>query len=161
MGKAQQSPRFAFMQRFEVPSVEHPLEAHFVRWRVIQTPLFGIYVHRFDNPDVRTFHDHPWNFISLVLKGGYAEALSQEPIEDNPTQYRTVRAGRFNIKRATDLHFIASLLRRPTWTVLVVGRRQRVWGYVDETGWTQFDQHPNNDKFHEAWRLREEASVAE
>ena len=150
---------WAFMERFEVPSIDHPLEAHFVRYRLVQTPWFGLYAHRFDNADVRTFHDHPWNFVSVILRGGYVEAqavwddTSFWPVDTKP---RRLRAGSINRKRATELHYVARLLRKPTWTLVLVGRRQRKWGYVDEDGWTPFDEHPNAVKFAEALRLRKE-----
>lgn len=147
-----------FMERFEVPSIEQPTENHFVRYRLVQTPWFGVYVHRFDNPDVRTFHDHPWNFVSVVVRGGYVEAsphggapavsLAQVP------DHRLLRAGSINRKRATDLHYIADLVRKPTWTLILVGKRQRTWGYVDEAGWTAFDEHPNAAKFDAAMAAR-------
>lgn len=144
--------KWRFMERFEVPSLERPLEAHFVRYRLIQTPWFGIYVHRFDNPDVRTFHDHPWNFTSVVLRGAYVEVVQK----DGQRYARKLGRGsrRVNRKMAEDLHFIETLLRKPTWTLIVVGRRRRVWGYVDEDGWTRFDQHENARKFDRAMAMR-------
>ncbi len=35
---------------------------------------FGVFLHRMDGPDPGLdFHDHPWSFASLVLRGGYVE----------------------------------------------------------------------------------------
>lgn len=153
---------WSFMERFEIPSVDKPLENHVVRYRIIGTPWGGIYLHQFVNADVRTFHDHPWNFVSVILRGGYVEATppTSEGVGLDRTAtlggFTTKWAGSFNRKRATDLHYIADLLRTPTWTLIFVGRRQRVWGYVDEAGWTAFNEHPHALKFDEALRLREE-----
>lgn len=139
------SPNWAFMQRFEVPNYDTDGN-YLTRWRVIQTPLFGVYLHRFEGPDPRpTLHDHPWNFLSLVLRGGYTEFTpgDREGIYAEPRRVR-----RFNRKRATDLHWISELTRVPTWTLMFVGRRKRVWGYVEPDGtWTQFDLHPYNAQF--------------
>lgn len=78
------SPNWAFMQRFEIPNYDS--EGNYLtRWRVVQTPWFGIYVHRFDGPDPRpTLHDHPWNFQSLVLVGGYVEATEYSDVRQPP-----------------------------------------------------------------------------
>lgn len=130
-----------FLERFEVPNLDDPAETYLTRYRIVQTPWFGVYVHRFDGPDSRpTLHDHPWPFLSLVLRGGYSERRRY----GGPL----VRIRRLNVKATTDLHYIDHLHRTPTWTLMVVGRRVRTWGYVERDGtWTPFDQHPHNDEF--------------
>lgn len=148
------SRRWALMERFDVPSVDHPAELHFSRLRIVQTPWFGAYLHRFDNPDVRQLHDHPWPFVSFILRGGYEEVRAYG--------HAPVRVRWYNVKRSTDLHYIAKLLHRPTWTLIFVGPRVRTWGYVDPDGtWTQFDQHPNAEKFDAAIAARATGAAPE
>ena len=157
------SGMWAFMQRFEIPNLDNPEETYLTRWRIIQTPWFAFYLHRMDGPDSReTLHDHPWNFLSVVLRGGYIERVPPRAWEAllRPAwlmpERRRVRF--FNAKRAEGLHYIESLLRVPTWTFLFVGRRRRQWGYVDyvdgEVAWTAFDEHPHNDEFEQAMKIR-------
>jgi hypothetical protein len=168
--------RWAFMERFEVPDYDNeddPDRNYLTRLRIIQTPWFGIYLHRFDAPDPRpTLHDHPWNFRSLVLRGGYVEADCYStspgkvpagrndwgiPVESLRTHGGWVRftRGKVNAKRAEGLHTIVELLRVPTWTLMLVGRRRRVWGYTDPDGtWTAFDRHPNAVAFDAAMARR-------
>jgi hypothetical protein len=158
------SPSWAFMQKFEVPDYDRPERNYLTRWRLVQTPWFGIYLHRFDGPDPRsTLHDHPWSFTSLVLRGGYIEAdcysgSRTKPVGDDwglPEESLVVHGGwtrlearAVNRKRAGDCHTIVKLLRIPTWTLMLVGRRTREWGYVDPDGtWTRFDLHRHNDEF--------------
>jgi hypothetical protein len=44
------------------------------RWRLLQTPWLGIYVHFIHREDLDPIpHDHPWQFRSFVLRGGYNE----------------------------------------------------------------------------------------
>lgn len=142
---ANRSPLWAFMQRFDVPNYDTDGN-YLTRWRLIQTPWFGIYLHRFEGPDPRpTLHDHPWNFASFVLRGGYTEFIEgdREGIYAEPRRVR-----RFNHKHATDFHWISELTRVPTWTLMLVGRRQRAWGYLDrDETWTVFDEHPYNEQF--------------
>lgn len=151
---ANRSPDWALMQRFEVPDYDTD-GIYLTRWRIVQTPWFGVYLHRFDGPDSRpTLHDHPWNFRSIVLRGGYTEFVPG--VDGIYARTRLVR--RFNHKRAEDLHWIAQLHRKPTWTLMLVGRRRRVWGYKDRDGsWTRFDEHPYNDLFVAALARRAEA----
>lgn len=169
------SARWAFMDRFEVPQYDGD-GTYLTRWRVIQTPWFGLYVHRFTGPDPRpTLHDHPWSFRSLVLKGGYIEATEYArhaslPVnwrgQDIPTDslrrhgaWTTLRRWTWNHKAAGDAHTIVRLLSVPTWTLLLVGPRVRQWGYTDPDGtWTPFDQHRHNDEFVAALARRKEAA---
>ena len=142
---------WAFMERFEVPDFDEPDINYLTRLRVIQTPWFGIYVHRFDRPDSRaTLHDHPWSFLSIILRGGY--------VERRPDRFRQIRF--VNRMRLGDAHYIESLTRTPTWSLMVVGRRVRKWGYVEPTDggfvWTPFDKHAHAYEFDEAMAHRNE-----
>ena len=141
--------RWAFMERIDVPDYDDPERNYLTRWRLVQTPLFAIYLHRFDGPDPRpTLHDHPWPFASIVLAGGYDE---RRTYATDPA----VKVRRLNVKRATDLHWITRLHRTPTWTLMLVGRRRRDWGYLDPDGtWTRFDRHPHDQEFRAAMERR-------
>lgn len=58
----------------------------FLRRRGIEHPRFGgVLVHRLDAPDPGLdLHDHPWEFVTLVLRGVYVE----EAVEVVPYTYR-------------------------------------------------------------------------
>ncbi len=153
------SARWAWMDRFEVPEYDGE-GTYLTRWRVVQTPWGGVYVHRFTGPDPRaTLHDHPWNFLSIIVRGGYVERrLDPETMEvDEAHKVRWL-----NRIRASEAHSIMRLLRVPTWSVMLVGRRLRTWGYLEPAGhmsgsldapqnitwrWTEFNKHRHNDEF--------------
>jgi hypothetical protein len=142
------SVRWAFMERFEIPDLDHPERNYLTRLRIIQTPLFALYLHRMDGPDSRvTLHDHPWPFLSVILRGGYDELRNYD--DD------LVSVERLNVKSATDFHTIVRLHRVPTWTLMFVGRRRRVWGYLDRDGtWTRFDAHRHGREYDAAMAAR-------
>lgn len=151
--------RWSIGSKIEVPDLDRPWLNYLVRYRLIQTPWFGIYLHRINLPDSRpTLHDHPWNFVSIVLKGGYCERRATEPVNLSSARWRTYEAGQINRMPIGHAHYIASVFRKPTWTLVFVGRRQRVWGYWDEKAglrhWTRFDRHPYADEFDAALRSR-------
>lgn len=152
------APLWAFMEKFEIPDYDHPERNYLTRWRLVQTPWFGIYLHRFDGPDPRpTLHDHPWAFRSMILRGGYREVTGYRPGGGGiHTGHRELRGfGARNRKRATDTHTITHLLWVPTWTLMFVGRRVREWGYIDPDGtWTRFDLHPHAAEFDRALAAR-------
>ena len=109
---------------------------YLVRWQLLSTPLGRVYLHRFLAPDAQCPHDHPWPFVSLVLWGGYWE---QSFGRGRPGTGTLTWRGTLSIARrhADDVHRIARLHpARPTWTLVITGRRQRRWGYWGAAGWT-------------------------
>jgi hypothetical protein len=150
------------MEKFEIPTFDDD-GLYLTRWRIIQTPIAAIYLHRLDAPDSRpTLHDHPWPFLSLVLRGGYTERRLS-PLMMTVDEHHVIR--RFNFMAQRDAHAILSLRRTPTWTLLFVGPRTRTWGYWEPVGhmdggvpfedmprrfswrWTEYDQHPHAKEF--------------
>lgn len=83
------------------------------RYYIVKSKYFNIFLHNIqrsdDDPDP---HDHPWSFLSLILKGGYTdEAYAWTPAEGYPLPpngmgYRAeMRAGPFSLEREGRPHF--------------------------------------------------------
>lgn len=129
-----------FMTRFKIHTADGRL--YLDRLRIIQTPFFGIMLHKFMLPDSDPYvHDHPWSFISIVLRGGYWEMRrNKHDYTMNPKHVRFI-----NIKRRDDAHFVYQLDRVPTWTLVIHGRRRRTWGFYVPTTmppnqtWVEFE----------------------
>lgn len=159
------SARWALMERFEVPDYDDPSRNYLTRWRLVQTPLFALYLHRMDGPDPRpTLHDHPWPFVSFILRGGYWEdRLNAHTLVTKKRRVRWI-----NRMPVYGAHSIRTLLRTPTWTFLVVGRRVRTWGYWEQIWshqdadgpkaghwrWTEFNRHLHASEFDAALARR-------
>lgn len=144
------------MEKFEIPDYDSDDGNYLTRWRLIQTPWFGIYLHRFDGPDPRmTLHDHPWRFVSFVLRGGYIERRL-DPATMAVNESHVVRG--VNTMGLQDAHAILRLLRVPSWTLMFVGRRVRTWGYLEPRDghwvWTEYDKHRFNEEFEAAMERR-------
>lgn len=125
--KAGKRKPWAFMSKFTIQD-EHG-DPMLVRWRIIQTPYGALYLHKFLRGDSDPFvHDHPWSFLSIILKGGYWEARRNNKTYLLYHHHVT----RFNLMHRYDAHYIMELDRTPTWSLLLVGPRKRTWGfYVD------------------------------
>lgn len=103
-------------------------DPYLTRFIIIQTPLFSIYVHKMHRSDYeRALHDHPWAFLSLVLKP-YAEHF-----------YKSRKQPNYYIQ-----HEMFDILYRPAkWkhrvvisefidyglTLVLTGPRVRKWGF--------------------------------
>ena len=59
-------------------------ELHFKRWEILKTHFGSIWLHAIYKADTdKHLHNHPWDFISVVLRGSYYE---QTPL-GNKKQY--------------------------------------------------------------------------
>ena len=67
-------------------------------------------------------HDHPFDFFSLVLRGGYHEHLTE------PDRYCYRRAGSVCYRPHHTLHTIAGVDEN-TWTLVWAIERQPSWGF--------------------------------
>jgi hypothetical protein len=123
------------------------------RWRLLQTPWFGIYVHLIYREDLEPVpHDHPWTFWSLILRGGYTEELHERPGSGSA---RLVTRHQWSVHRFPlhHAHRIVGVSTHPkTVTLVLVGRKLRVWGFYDGNVWVDY---------RDALRLRPTEGIAE
>lgn len=112
------------------------------RWYLLCFPrLFSIRVHHIQLPDLdRWPHDHPWHFLSIILRGTYWEEWCKATefrtgphAEWVPSRYN--RRRRFNFKWNTDLHKITRFERDGSWTLIITGPEAREWGFRTNQGW--------------------------
>ena len=135
--RAVDGSRWALFRAHDVPFNAPPEEVLLRRWRIVQTPLFGVYLHRHIRPDwFRDMHDHPYSFVTWVLRGAYREnRIAAKPL--------TWRQWSVHYMRAEWPHSILELTEVPTWTLMFVGRRRRDWGFVTDDGWVSHKTYLN------------------
>lgn len=122
----------------------------------INTPVGGVKLHhilRSDGDDA--LHDHPWNFVSIILWGGYWEHTKFHPETDafvHPIPRRarlcapsradgtlTLRCwygpGSVLRRRAECSHRVELKEGRTAWTLVFTSNRTREWGFHTIKGW--------------------------
>jgi hypothetical protein len=98
---------------------------HFQRYKIIQTPLFSIFIHKIYREDCdEHMHDHPWNFLKIILKGQYKEQY----IKHGSETFRFNKPFSIRFHKATDCHKITSVSGTVT-SLIFTGRRSEEWGY--------------------------------
>lgn len=142
MGRSWLMPRWLLMPDPENPGALKPKP-----WLPVSLRL-----HHIARPDLdRHFHDHPWTFVSLVLRGGYAECRPSSAVpnwrggdeEDGVTSVRL--PGSIGIRRYTDRHRIVSVLP-DTLTLVLVFRKRQSWGFFTRQGkvhWRDYESVHN------------------
>ncbi len=110
------------------------------RYILFRVPSFGIFLHHMHRSDHdRALHDHPWPFVSVVLRGGYREIHDQTLDGSQVSLYH--RPGSVLVRPAEWRHRFALYLNLDTepdteaWTLVFVGRRSRRWGFFTPQGW--------------------------
>ncbi len=124
-----------------------PTSLYLRRFGLLRTRWFRLYLHKvLRSDDDADPHDHPWPWATLVLRGGYIDEQwtgGLDQVELAVTGPRGVVArepmlpGTFRRRRAEHLHRLQLLDEtRPTWTLVLVGRTARSWGFVTpDRGW--------------------------
>jgi hypothetical protein len=110
---------------------------HFRRFAIIESEYLSIYIHQFTQPDKDPFeHDHPWDFMLFILKGGYKEQTNNIIHRRNP--------GFIKYIKAEHRHKIVELNEETSISLAICGKRKREWGYHTDNGWVSNVEWANN-----------------
>ena len=133
---------------------------YLVRYLVFKSKLFSFYIHRFMRSDSDVPHDHPWNFFTYVISGGYKEVFYDRKAyqtNENQTEFTSLWTRKLNTRlpgslayrRATDIHQVVvdreyemSEIQEAPYTICLIGPRFRQWGFWKDsatfTDWRQY-----------------------
>ena len=126
------SKNWAFFNFIDIPSTVNGGDVYLRRLRLMQTPWFSIHVHWIYEPDPdRDPHDHPWNFFSWVVRGGYTERIHLSLGSPGVL----VSRNRWSLHRMTlDCAHRIIDAKPNTVTVLFTGRRQQTFTFWTKDG---------------------------
>ncbi len=112
-------PRITHMIKW-AESLGRPECPYIKRW-VFSCPFFSLRLHHWlASDDQRHYHDHPWWYVTLILKGGY--------IDRSPKENIVLVAGDFAFRKATHQHTV-EVAKGGCWSLLFTGPEKRVWGF--------------------------------
>ncbi len=96
---------------------------------------FNVTLHTIKKSDDPIMHDHPWSYLTVVLKGGYWE---HTPVFDKSgkkfaefTQWRG--PGSIIKRKANEYHWLELEENTPATTLFFMGPQTREWGFLVET----------------------------
>lgn len=120
------------------------------RWFIFSRLWGGIYLHKIVRPDDDDLpHDHPWSFVTFVLKGGYRD---ESWVKLTPLSIRLSLVEKycypwnFYFRRAEHVHRVRLHVAKgrpipswddryiPAWTLVFRGPVRRKWGFVKRNG---------------------------
>jgi len=114
---------------------------------------FNVALHKIVRSDDPIFHDHPWPYMTIVLKGGYYE---HTPLFNDKgekfAEFTTWRGpGSIIRRKAKDYHWLELDEEKPVTTLFFMGPQQRDWGFLinrtkTKNQWIQHENYLSNYK---------------
>lgn len=109
--------------------------------------LFSVKLHKIVLSDDECLHDHPWAFMTIILKGGYYEISDNEGVRKN-TFYKP---GSILFRPATWVHRLQLKVDEdgyeiPCHTLFFNFKRVREWGFITKTlGWLHYTKYSRQE----------------
>lgn len=134
---------FSYFGRYRIINdrIDHEpyLERYYLFLKDRKRFPFNIFLHRFLKSDPDDLHDHPWEFRTLILKGGYWEYTKEGKFWRGPLTYRYAPLGTF--------HRVELDKNCPyCWTLFIPGRRVKDWGFETKDGWIHHEKYLTDKK---------------
>lgn len=119
---------------------------YLTRWTIFDALGVRLYLHKFHRSDHDDLHDHPWAFASLILWRGYVEETPCGICKADAShcRYRVrerKRPGMILFRRANHAHRVVLIDDKPSWSLVIAGRRKREWGFFTRRGWQQWMEY--------------------
>lgn len=108
------------------------MERYFLLGSSNRAPGSTTRFHHILRSDLADLHDHPWDFVSVILSGRY--------VETTPTTEQEFGPGSVLIRTAEQLHRL-TLPDGPVWTYITIGPARRRWGFHTSDGWTHWTDY--------------------
>jgi hypothetical protein len=114
---------------------------------------FNVTLHRVVKSDDPVFHDHPWPFMTIILKGGYYEWQPQfNSLGQKTGEFATWRgAGSVIFHKSTDYHYLEIDSDNPPTTLFFMGPQCRDWGFLVENTQQRRLQWVPHDEYLSDW----------
>lgn len=113
---------------FKRQDIQHLGSLYLRRW-LLTPSVFGwrLMLHKICRPDAdRVLHDHPWDFATICLRGGYIEIVW----EIGGERVEILRPWRTRFRAFSHTHRIDAILGGGVaWTLVLHGRRRHRWGF--------------------------------
>lgn len=103
-------------------------QPYLIRHSLFSCRWFAVKVHHILISDYDCQHDHPWAFITFLVKGGY--------VEYTPTGSKVHGRGSLLYRPAAYIHRLE--IHQPVWSVVITFKKVREWGFFTQKGWVKW-----------------------
>jgi hypothetical protein len=107
-----------------------------VRWNLFECRYFSFKIHKLITSDAACQHDHPWAFLTFLMKGGY--------VEHNQKGSKVYSRFSLLYRPAKYLHRLE--IHQPVWTFVITFKKVRTWGFVTPRGWVKWFNYSDTER---------------
>lgn len=125
-------------------------EPYLIRYTLFACRWFSIKIHKILSSDDACLHDHPWSFLSIVLKNGYVEHYYPKTVMTTPAfifgseelnieckiSSKRIKAPAVLFRRANWAHRL--VVDKPATTLVITFKKTRQWGFFTPKGWVKW-----------------------
>jgi len=108
---------------------------------------FPVVIHHFKGPEPEDAepHDHPFDFTTFIMKGGYTETIHRTELGHHTFDFIHEEGCSHKVE-ATDIHLITKMSEGGCFTLMLPGEKVREPGFwkFDESG-AHFRQHDSSE----------------
>lgn len=98
------------------------------RWNLFECKFFSVKIHKLVSSDNACQHDHPWAFITFLLKGAY--------VEFTPAGSKVYSRFSLLYRPANYIHRLE--IHQPVYTFVITFKKIREWGFITPKGWVKW-----------------------
>lgn len=122
---------------------------YLIRYTLLSCKFFTIKIHKALISDPNEPHDHPWNYLSIILKGGYWEEIivsevvhtnisTMERLYSNRITTKWYKPGSILYRKGDRLHKLIIPEGKSCISLIFTFKKWRKWGYLKEGSWKQY-----------------------
>lgn len=103
----------------------------FTRFFLFKSRFFNVYLHKLNAPNWHPeCHDHPWSFLSIILRRGYLEKAWYDGggYMEQGWVTKKIYPGMVIWRRAEHVHNVVT--NGTAWSLIITGPKRRQWGMV-------------------------------
>lgn len=116
---------------------------YLIRTTLFKCKLFSIKIHKVLISDTGDLHDHPWNYMSIILKGGYYEHTQQKVsgyINGNNNSYYEnkktwYKPGSILFRKGDVPHKLEIPEGKTCTSLIFTSYKWRDWGFIQDGKW--------------------------
>lgn len=123
------------------------LERYYVFLKDRKNFPFNIFIHKFLKSDPDDLHDHPWEFRTFILAGGYWEHREEGPPLASSMRTYWRGPGSYIYAPIDTFHRVELDRDIPyCWTLFIPSVNMRNWGFKTINGWIQHEEYFKSKK---------------
>lgn len=117
---------------------------YLIRYTIFKRRNFSVKIHQILISDDACLHDHPWPFVTMLLKGSYTEETFNGPSIFN-IKHQTLYSP-FSILYRPSNHFHRLIVDKPMWTLFITFKRLKSWGFMVNNKVVEWNEYSHDNQ---------------